>query len=488
MSSTLSLTSALAQAITHTGTNSGSKDLTVLSTNGKVLIEAVTFNAGAISTVTTLNMDGTLTLEKSGAQIINHNHDSLLTIQSTGNTKIEAVTFDAGAISTVTTLAMGGALSGVTTLNMDSTLTLEKSGAQIINHNHASLLTIQSTGNTKIEAVEFNAGAVASMTTLNMDGTLTLETSGAQIINHNHASLLTIQSTGNTKIEAVEFNAGAVTSMTTLNMDSTLTLEKSGAQIINHNHDSLLTIQSTGDTKIEAVTFDAGAISTVTTLSMSGTLSLSSRRGQAITHTGRSGSDHLTVSSGGDVLIEEVTFAGAAISTVTTLDMSGALTGLTTLTASGEIKTTGGFLVTNTRGIKGGTGTNVDITGTACAGDGGTGITLTSWHGTIRNSDACTLAAHSVSNSAQVTMQTNHRVGSGSYSGGTVVASMCTGSNEADTGSTLNVAQASLRVTIFQRDFTTSNARFRFSIFNSGSVQATGVRIKICYIVIFSAT
>merc|ERR1712166_1238632 len=438
MSSTLSLTSALAQAITHTGTNSGSKDLTVLSTNGKVLIEAVTFNAGAISTVTTLNMDGTLTLEKSGAQIINHNHDSLLTIQSTGNTKIEAVTFDAGAISTVTTLAMGGALSGVTTLNMD--------------------------------------------------GTLTLETSGAQIINHNHASLLTIQSTGNTKIEAVEFNAGAVTSMTTLNMDSTLTLEKSGAQIINHNHDSLLTIQSTGDTKIEAVTFDAGAISTVTTLSMSGTLSLSSGRGQAITH-GGGANDHLTVSSRfGNVLIESVTFNTGAISTVTTLDMSGALTGLTTLTASGEIKTTGGFLVTNTRGIKGGTGTNVDITGTACAGDGGTGITLTSWHGTIRNSDACTLAAHSVSNSAQVTMQTNHRVGSGSYSGGTVVASMCTGSNEADTGSTLNVAQASLRVTIFQREFTTSNARFRFSIFNTGKLQAAGVHVKICYIVIFSAT
>merc|ERR1712166_93647 len=271
------------------------------------------------------------------------------------------------------------------------------------------------------------------------------------------------------------------------NMDGTLTLEKQGNQIIDHNHGSLLTIQSTGDTVIEAVTFDGGAISTVTTLGMSGTLSLTSTSAQAITHTG-SGSADLTVSStNGNTKIESVTFNTGAISTVTTLDMSGALTGLTTLTASGEIKTTGGFLVTNTKGIKGGTGTNVDITGNACAG-GGTGITLTSWHGTIRNSDECTLNGHSVSNSALVTMQTNHQVGSGSYSGGTVVASMCTGSNEADTGSTLNVAQASLRVTIFQRDFTTSNARFRFSIFNSGSVSATGVHIKICYIVIFSAT
>merc|ERR1712028_265988 len=237
-----------------------------------------------------------------------------------------------------------------------------------------------------------------------------------------------------------------------------------------------------------AVTFNIGAISTVTTLGMSGTLSLTSTSAQAITHTG-SGSADLTVSStNGNTKIEAVTFNTGAISTVTTLDMSGALTGLTTLTASGEIKTTGGFLVTNTRGIKGGTGTNVDISDTACAGDGSTGITLTSWHGTIRNSAECSLLGHSVSNSAQVTMQTNHQVGSGSYSGGTVVASMCTGSNEADTGSTLNVAQASLRVTIFQREFTTSNARFRFSIFNTGKLQAAGVHVKICYIVIFSAT
>merc|ERR1712086_1050127 len=90
---------------------------------------------------------------------------------------------------------------------------------------------------------------------------------------------------------------------------------------------------------------------------------------------------------------------------------------------------------------------------------------------------------------SEMTMQNNHRVGSTgtSYSGGTVVASMCTGSNTGDTGSSLSTTQSGLIVTIFQREFTTSIARFRFSIFNSRQA-FSGVYIKICYIVIFSAS
>merc|ERR1711865_1299318 len=213
-------------------------------------------------------------------------------------------------------------------LNMDSTLTLEKSGAQIINHNHASLLTIQSNGNTKIESVEFNAGAVTSMTTLNMDGTLTLETSGAQIINHNHDSLLTIQSTGNTKIEAVTFNEGAISTVTTLGMSGTLSLTSTSAQAITHTGSGSadLTVSSTnGNTKIEAVTFNTGAISTVTTLGMSGTLSLTSSNAQAITHLGSGSADPTVSSTNGKVKIEAVTFNIGAISTVTTLGMSSTL-------------------------------------------------------------------------------------------------------------------------------------------------------------------
>merc|ERR1712195_390230 len=112
MSSTLSLTSSNAQAITHLG--SGSADLTVFSTNGKVKIEAVTFNIGAISTVTTLGMSGTLSLTSSNAQAITHlgSGSADLTVSSTnGKVKIEAVTFNIGAISTVTTLGMSGTLS-----------------------------------------------------------------------------------------------------------------------------------------------------------------------------------------------------------------------------------------------------------------------------------------------------------------------------------------------------------------------------------------
>merc|ERR1711935_1109442 len=117
MDGTLSLSGTASQAITHTGTAANTNDfLTVSSTNGNVKIEAVTFAGQAISTVTTLDMGGTLTLKNSGAQTIDHNHNSLLTIQSDGNTKIESVTFAGQAISTVTTLDMSGALTGLTTL------------------------------------------------------------------------------------------------------------------------------------------------------------------------------------------------------------------------------------------------------------------------------------------------------------------------------------------------------------------------------------
>merc|ERR1712021_36430 len=138
------------------GTAANTNDfLTVSSTNGNVKIEAVTFNAGAISTVTTLNMDGTLTLEKSGAQIIDHNHNSDLTIQSNGNTKIESVTFAGEAISTVSTL------------EMDGTLSLSGTASQAITHtgttaNTNDFLTVSSTnGNVKIEAVTFAGQAIS---------------------------------------------------------------------------------------------------------------------------------------------------------------------------------------------------------------------------------------------------------------------------------------------------------------------------------------
>merc|ERR1712127_521594 len=153
MDGTLSLSGTASQAITHTGTIANTNDfLTVSPTNGNVKIESVTFAGQAISTVTTLDMSGaldmggTLTLKNSGAQTIDHNHNSLLTIQSNGNTKIESVTFAGEAISTVTTLDVSGAL------DMGGTLTLKNSAAQTIHHNHNSLLIIQSDGNTKIES------------------------------------------------------------------------------------------------------------------------------------------------------------------------------------------------------------------------------------------------------------------------------------------------------------------------------------------------
>merc|ERR1712127_708042 len=212
-----------------------------------------------ISTVSTLEMDGTLSLSGTASQAITHtgtiaNTNDFLTVSPTnGNTKIESVTFAGQAISTVTTLDMSGAL------DMGGTLTLKNSGAQTIDHNHNSLLTIQSNGNTKIESVTFAGEAISTVSTLEMDGTLSLSGTASQAITHtgttaNTNDFLTVSSTnGNVKIEAVTFAGQAISTVTTLDMSGaldmggTLTLKNSGAQTINHNHNSLLIIQSDGN-------------------------------------------------------------------------------------------------------------------------------------------------------------------------------------------------------------------------------------------------
>merc|ERR1711935_1139180 len=151
--------------------------LLTIQSDGNTKIESVTFAGEAISTVSTLEMDGTLSLSGTAFQAISHtgttaNTNDFLTVSSTnGNVKIEAVTFAGQAISTVTTLDMSGAL------DMGGTLTLKNSGAQTIDHNHNSLLTIQSNGNTKIESVTFAGEAISTVSTLEMDGTLTLKNS-----------------------------------------------------------------------------------------------------------------------------------------------------------------------------------------------------------------------------------------------------------------------------------------------------------------------
>lgn len=73
----MAFSSTSAQAVTHTGANGGSADLTVSSTNGDVYIEGVKFSGqsitGAFSKVTQLNVATTLLSSNSGSHIYLNN-------------------------------------------------------------------------------------------------------------------------------------------------------------------------------------------------------------------------------------------------------------------------------------------------------------------------------------------------------------------------------------------------------------------------------
>ena len=152
-------------------------------------------------------------------------------------------------------------------------------------------------------------------------------------------SFIISSSDGTTQIESVVFTGAAVSSVTTLdmsgNIDTTggnILLTNTGNKAITHTGGGSgdLTVKSTnGDTKIESVVFDGNAVSSVSTISMSGDLTntgndilLTKGGAQSIT---KSGSGSFTISSNGDTTIESVVFSGNAlrVSSVSTLSLTG---------------------------------------------------------------------------------------------------------------------------------------------------------------------
>merc|ERR1712178_225720 len=150
--------------------------------------------------------------------------------------------------------------------------------------------TVESTnGKTKIEDVVFTGAAVSSVTTLDMSGNIDttggnilLTNTGNKAITHTGGGSgdLTVKSTnGKTKIEDVVFDGNAVSSVSTISMSGDLTntgndilLTKGGAQSITKSGSGAFTISSNGDTTIESVVADGNALSSVSTISMSGDL------------------------------------------------------------------------------------------------------------------------------------------------------------------------------------------------------------------------
>merc|ERR1712159_875727 len=198
----------------------------------------------------------------------------------------------------------------------------------------------------------------SGMGTLSMSGSLT-NTGGNILLTNNGDKEITkagtgsfiIRSTatvdgdtGTVDIESVKFAEDAVSGMGTLSMSGDLTntngniaLTKSSGQTITKGGSGDLTVESDADTKIEQVTFAGTAVSGMGTLSMSGSLTntggnilLTNNGNKAITKAGTGSfiiSSSATVSGNtGTVDIESVKFAWSAVSGMGTLSMSGSLT------------------------------------------------------------------------------------------------------------------------------------------------------------------
>merc|ERR1711937_695830 len=289
-------------------------------------------------------MSGSLTwggsnilLTKAGAQSIEKSGSGDFTIFSDGTTQIESVVFTDAAVSSVTTLTMSG--------DLDTTagnILLTNTGNKELTHTGGGPgdLTVKSTdGDTKIENVVFDENTISMSGSLTWGGSnILLTKAGAQSIEKSGSGDFTIFSNGATTIESVVFTGAAVSSVTTLdmsgNIDTTggnILLTNTGNKEITHTGGTSgdLTVKSTsGDTKIESVVFDGNAVSSVSTISMSGDLTntgndilLTKSGAQSIA---KSGSGGFTVSSSvGTTTIENVVFTGNAVSSVSTLDLTG---------------------------------------------------------------------------------------------------------------------------------------------------------------------
>eukprot|EP00924_Labyrinthula_sp_SR-Ha-C_P002184 snap_masked-scaffold_19-processed-gene-3.19-mRNA-1 protein AED:0.01 eAED:0.01 QI:0/0/0/1/1/1/3/0/1884 len=367
----LVLSSTSAQTITHTG--AASQDLTISSTNGNLILESVTVNGAAVSGVSTLDASGDIALSGTGAQALTHDGSGGgdLTVSSTNaDVVIEAVTFTGAAISGASTIAA----SGDVTMSAGN-LVLSSTSTQTITHTGAASqdLTISSTnGNLILESVTVNGAAVSGVSTVDASGDIALSGTGAQAVTHDGSGGgdLTVSSTNaDVVIEAVTFTGAAISGASTIAASGDVTmsagnlvLSSTSAQTITHTGAASqdLTISSTnGNLILESVTVNGAAVSGVSTVDASGDIALSGTGAQAVTHDGSGGGDLTVSSTNADVVIEAVTFTGAAISGASTIAASGQIN-----TASGSFAVGGQTVVTSQQAAE------TDVAATNDPGDG----------------------------------------------------------------------------------------------------------------------
>lgn len=393
-------------------TNAGSlAGVTTISASGSITaatsntINGLSINNGTLTSVTGITFtSGNLALgggNITGAGSIGGSSLTLsggISAATTGT--INGVNINAGALSGLTTVAMSGAITAATTTNTINGLIVNSGGLSGITGfsqtsgtfaiSGSGAITIGGGSNAlTINSTNFDvssAGALSGITTINASGSVTAATSGTingLSINAGALSGVTsitasgsISAATTNTINGLNISAGALSGVTTLNLSGAIAgataTDTINGLVINSGALSNISGYSqtsgafsiTGSTSvsfgggsnsltINSTAFDvtsAGAVSGVTTLSLSGAITAATatntingliiNAGSLSSITGFSqASGNFAITGTGSISLGGGSNSFAVSSTGVDITTAGAISGVTTLSASGNIST-----------------------------------------------------------------------------------------------------------------------------------------------------
>lgn len=440
----LNLTSG---GITNTGSIAGASTIALSgaitgATSGNT-INGLIINAGALSGISTLNASGLITgvgftggtgliqntggLTSTGSISLNATASTNTTNIGTGNTSgqitigggstplvIDSTNFDvssAGALSGITTIGLSGAITGATSGNTINGLIINSgalSGVSTINasglitsvgHNAGTGLIQNTGGITSTGSISLNASASTNTTNI---GTGT--TSGQITIGGGSTPLI---------IDSTNFDvssAGALSGITTIGLSGAITGATSGntinGLIINSGALSgISTINASGLATTVGLTAGSGLVQGTGGLTFTGSISLNATASTNTTNIGTGNtSGQITIGGGSTPLVIDSTnfdvSSAGALSGITTIGLSGAITGAT----SGN--TINGLII-NSGALSGVSTVNASGLITSVGHNAGTGL--------IQNTGGLTSTGSISLNATASTNTTN--IGTGNTSG-----------------------------------------------------------------------
>lgn len=252
-----------AQTITHTGATG---NLTISSTNGSVLVEGTTFTSNNVSVAGNIDVTGTTSLTGNvtlagNSQTVTHSGTGNLTIVSTnGSVLVEGITHTGNNIS----------VPGTSTLTGNVTL---DGASQTITHSGTGNLTISSTsGSVLVESSTFTGNDMTLPGNLTMSSntaTITHSGTGNLTVTSTNGGVVVEGITLSSNNLTVPGTA-AITGTTTMTGNVTL---NGNSQTITHTGTGNLTLSSTsGSVLVEGTTFTGNDVTIAGNLSVVGTV------------------------------------------------------------------------------------------------------------------------------------------------------------------------------------------------------------------------